>query len=204
MAVIIKKINGKLIFNSIKITEEEKNRALKLDEALAKLGAEIEKEWLSKIKKNGAGIKIDVDVAYNIGKKIAIIIDDENLVSPNEKYWVWKAIREMYLKENVIKIRGKTRDDLEYFYKASKYPLKFIKSISWDGWSRLLDYPSIRQDVRFERWLQEKAKSIGELKKGFFRKFSKNLYFLIKDKDTTVLSDQELREIYEFAWNIKS
>lgn len=204
MAVIIKKINGKRIFNSIKITEEEKNRALKLDEALAKLGAEIEKEWLSKIKKNGAGIKIDVDVAYNIGKKIAIIIDDENLVSPNEKYWVWKAIREMYLKENVIKIRGKTRDDLEYFYKASKYPLKFIKSISWDGWSRLLDYPSIRQDVRFERWLQEKAKSIGELKKGFFRKFSKNLYFLIKDKDTTVLSDQELREIYEFAWNIKS
>ncbi|MFQ6119694.1 MAG: hypothetical protein ACE5KE_07390 [Methanosarcinales archaeon] len=204
MAVIIKKINGKSVYNSIKITEEEKDRALKLDEALAKLGAEIEKEWLSKRKKEGTGIKIDVEVAYNIGKKIARVVDNENLVSPNELYWVWKALRERHLRENIIKIRGKTRDDLEYFYKASKYPLKFIKSISWDGWSRLLDYPSIRQDERFERWLQEKAKSIGELKKGFFRKFSKNLYSLIKDKDTTVLSDQELFEIYEFAWDNSS
>jgi len=202
MAVIINKLNGKPVFNTLNVSEEKIEKALKLDNALAKLGAEIEKIWLARRKREGTGIKIDVDLAYTLGKKIAAIVDDNDLVSPNERNWIWKALREMYLNVDIIKIRGKTRDDLEYFYKASKYPFAFIKSISWDGWSRLLDYPSIRQDKRFEKWLHKKAEHVGEVKKGFLRKFSKNLYSLIKNKDTTVLSDQELYEIYEYAWNI--
>ena len=204
MAIIIKKIDGKPVFNALNITENEKERALRLDKVLAKLVPEIENDWLAKRIKKGSGTKIDVELAYDIGKKLSKIVDDENLVSPSERKWVWKAIREMYLKENIIKTRGKTRDDLEYFYKASKYPRAFIKSISWDGWSRLLDYPSIRQDKRFESWFQKKAKCAGRIKRGFLRKFSKNLYSLVKNKDTTVLSDGELFEIYESAWNMSS
>jgi len=204
MAVIIKNMDGKPVFNALNITEHEKERALKLDKVLAELVPKIEKDWLVNRTKRSSGTKIDVELAYNIGKKLAKIVDDEDLVSQSERNWVWKAIREMYLKQNVFKIRGKTRDDLEYFYKASKYPLTFIESISWDGWSRLLDYPSIRQDERFESWFKKKAKCVGKIKRGFLRKFSKNLYSLIKKKDTTVLSDQELFEIYESAWTMAS
>ena len=204
MPVIIKRTDGKPEFNALNISKEEREQAIKLDNALKKLGPDIENEWLSKRKKKGTGIKIDVKLAYQIGKKIAKVVDDKNLVSPNEIAWVWMALRGMYLKENIIKTRGKTRDDLEYFYKASKFPFEFIKNISWDGWCRLLDYPSIRQDKRFIVWLKNKAEHLREVKKGFLRKFAKNLYSIIKNKDTTVLTDDELFEIYEFAWNTAS
>lgn len=204
MAVIIKKMDGKPVFNKLNVTKEEIDRAERLDEALSKLGPEIEREWLAKRKKKGTGIKIDVELTYQIGKKIAKVVDNKNLVSPNEIAWVWIALREMHLEENIIKTRGKTRDDLEYFYKASKFPFEFIKNISWDGWCRLLDYPSIRQDKRFIMWLKNKAEHVREVKKGFLRKFAKNLYSIIKNKDTTVLTDDELFEIYEFAWNTAS
>jgi len=203
MAVIIKKVDGKPVFNGLNIVDDLKERALKLDKELEVLGPQIEKMWREKgIKKGKKGKRniIDVKVAYNIGKKLADIINNKDLVFPKERHWVWKALREMYLPQGLFKYRGRKRDDLEYFYKATKYPFRFIKLISWDGFARILDYTSIREDERFEEWLQEKAKKSGEVKKGFIRKFAKILYLLIKNKDTTVFSDKELREIYESAW----
>jgi predicted transcriptional regulator len=204
VAVIIKKENNKPVYNTLHLSEAEKIRARKLDEALAKATPEIEKEWLGKRMSKKEGRKIDIAVVYKIGRKLSEIIDNKKLVSPNERRWVLKAIRGMYLKNPIFTKRGETRDDLEYFYKASKYPFEFLKSISWDGWRRLLDSPSIRQDERFENWLQKKAEGSGLLKRGFIRPFTKNLYSLVKNKDTTVLSDQELFEIYESAWRAAS
>lgn len=182
------------------ISEEDKKRAFKLDEVLAKAIPEIEREWSEERIKKGEGRKIDIALAYKIGKELRKIVDDESLVSPNERRWVWKAIREIYLKGTAIKIREASRDDLEYLYRASKFPSSFIKNFSWDSWRRLLDSPSLREDKRFKTWLKKKAKDTGAIKRGFFRKFTKILYALVKNKDTTILSDHELYEIYESAW----
>ncbi len=205
MVVIVKKLEGgKPIFNTVNVTDKMKMKAVKLDKELANIAPIVEKLWDQKrIKKNEKQLKqkaIDVEIAYRIGKKLAQIVDNTNLVSPNERQWAWKALREIYFKKNIFKNRGRTRDDLEYFYKASKYPLSFIKSITWDGWNRFLDYPSIRQDERFEKWFRAKAQKIGKIKRGFLRRFTKQLYFLIKNKDTTIFSDEEVFEIYCCAW----
>ncbi len=202
MAVIIKKVNGKPIFNALNISEEEKQRALQLDKVLAKRIPKIEKEWGRKRIEKKGGRKINIKEAYRIGKKLSKIVDDEDLVSPNERRWVWKTIRGMYLSTTSIKTRSRTRDDLEYFYMASKFPFAFIKNFSWDSWRRFLDSPSLREDERFEKWLKEKVKNSGEVTRSFIRKFTKNLFALIKKKDTTVLSDQELFDIYNTAWNL--
>lgn len=201
MAVIIKKDNGKPIFNTLNVSEEERQRALKLDKIISEKIPKIEKEWEKKRMKKKSGRKIDIKKAYQIGKQLAKIVDDEILVSPNERRWVWKAIREMYLKTTSIKTRGRTRDDLEYLYMASKFPFTFIKNFSLDAWKRLLDSPSVREDKRFEKWIKEKIRNSGEISRSSIRKFTKNLYGLIKNKDTTVLSDQELFHIYNTAWN---
>jgi hypothetical protein len=201
MVVIIKKENGLPVYNVLEITEQDRIRSQKLDKALAKLGPIIEKEWLKQKKTKKGKLRINEKVVYRISERLAEIVNNENLVLPNERKWVWKALREMYLKSDTFTKRSKIRDDLEYIYKVSKYPFQFIKSITWDGWRRFLDYPSIREDERFEKWLQEKAKKSGEVKKGFMRKFAKILYSLIKNKDTTVFSERELFEIYESAWN---
>ncbi len=202
MAVIIKKANGKPIFNTLNISEEEKQRAMKLDEILAKTIPQIEKEWEQKRMSKKYGRRINMKEAYRIGKKLAKIVDNENFVSPNERRWVWKAIREMYLSTNSIKTRGRTRDDLDYLYKASKFPFAFIKNFSWDSWRRLLDSPSVREDERFVKWIKEKVKNCGEVSRVFIRKFMNNLYAKIKNKDTTVFTDRELFNIYDTVWEM--
>lgn len=204
MAIIIKKIDGKPVFNALNITEEEKKRAFKLDDILAKVIPKIEKDWTEKRMKKKKARKIDMKLAYATGKKLSEIVENKKLAHPSERKWIWKAIREMYLKRFTIKKRSATRDDLEYLYQASKYPWEFIKNFSWDSWRRLLDSPSLGGDKRFEDWLQKKAKDTGIIKRGFLRQFSKNLYFLIKNKDTTVLSDRKVFEIYEDAWRLST
>lgn len=201
MVVIIKKENGKAVFNMVNVNEKERMNAQKLDLVLSKIGPLIEEKWIKERMLKGGGRKIDIKLAYQIGKILSRVVDNERLVSPNERKWVWKAMREMYLKNSIIIKRGETRDDLEYLYKVSKYPYKLVKNISWDGWRRLLDSPSIRQDERFEEWFQRKVKNLDIIKRGFIRKFTKDLYSLIKNKDTTVLSEKEISDIYESAWN---
>ncbi len=206
MAVVIKIVDGKPVFNGLSISDDAKKKALKLNEELKELGPLIEKIWREKGYKKGRGNSkvIDVEIAYGIGKKLSGVVNNEQLVLPKERYWVWKALREMYLTPNLFKYRGRKRDDLEYFYKASSLPLQFIKSISWDGWERILDYPSIRQDERFENWLRKKAKRTTKTTRGFVRKLMKTLYASLDQKDTSVFSDKELFSIYDFAWKSAS
>lgn len=201
MAVIIKRDeDGNPVFNTLSISDEEKKRAMELDKILSKEIPEIEGEWTNKRIKKGKGRKIDMVLAYKIGRKLRKIVDDESLVYPNERRWVWKAIREMYLKGTTFKKREESRDDLEYLYRASKFPFSFLKNLSWDSWRRLLDSPSLQADKRFDKWLQNKAKATGMIQRGFLRRFSKILYSQIKNKDTGVLSDNELFYFYESAW----
>jgi hypothetical protein len=39
------------------------------------------------------------------------------------------------------------------------------------------------------------------IKRGFIRKFTKELYSAIKNKDTTVFPEEEIFGIYDSAWN---
>lgn len=202
MAVIIKKENNKAVYNTVNVSEQERTRAHKLDKKLSEIVPRIEKEWEEKRMKKGSGRKIDIKVVCKIGEALASIVDNKSLVSPKERRWVWKAIRDIYLKKAIISKRGETRDDLEYFYQVAKYPRSFLKSIPFDSFRRLLDSPAIQQDERFVLWLQSKTRQSPIIKRGFIRKFTKSLYSLIKDIDTSVLSDQELFDVYDKAWDL--
>ena len=100
-----------------------------------------------------------MEVVHEIGHILASVVDDDNLVSPNERKWVWKALREIYLKDLEIVKRGETRDDLEYFYQLSRYPLKIVKNISLDGWRKIFESMVVRQDlIRFDNWFKQRTK----------------------------------------------
>jgi len=65
-----------------------------------------------------------------------------------------------------------------------------------------MDSPSVRSEKRFITWLERKYDKTKEIKRGFIRKFLKRLNALIKNKDTSVFTDEELFEIYEKAWSL--
>ena len=190
-------LGDKPVYNKIDPTLEEQEKALKIHQTLQSLIAKMEKS-LEKRKKTKR--RIDDKFAYQLGQELRRTIYDELSVSEEEAWWIFKAIREIYSKSGVFLMRGKLRDDYEYMFKAAKLSYDFFEKITWDGWRRLMDSSNIRREARFIRWLEGKSNKASEIKRGFMRKFVKRLNGFLKNKDTSVLSDAELFEIYEKAW----
>lgn len=200
MVVIIKKENDKPIYNILNLTEKDREKAKKLDNKLAKIIPMIETLWRNRKIKNKGHKKIDIKMVYKMGTILKEVVDDKNLASPNEKRWIWKAIREMHLKDLSILKTGETRDYLEYFYWTARLPKEFIKKITWPALRQLFHYTTLREDERFWSWLEEKAKKTDGIKIKFMGNFGRNLFARIRNKDTSIYSDKELFDIYESAW----
>jgi len=197
MAIIIKMIGDKPVYNKIDPTPEEQVRASQIHQRLQKLIEQMEKA-LEKRKK--AKRRIDDKFAYQLGQELRHSLVDELSVTEEEVWWIFKAIREMYSKGSAFLVRGKLRDDFEYMFKASKLKYDFFEKLTWDGWRRLMDSSNIRKEPRFMRWLESKSNKGNEIKRGLMRKFVKRLNGLLLNKDTSVYSDDELFTVYEKAW----
>jgi len=206
MAIIIKMIGDKPVYNKIDPVPEEKEKALKLHKCLEtlipKIEKKFEKEVYDKEKTRKRKSRINNRLVYKLGVGIKQAICDEYLVPEDEIEWVFIAIREIYSKRNVFLQRSKRRDDFRYIFEAAKLPYKFFDKITWDGWRRLMDSPNVRSEKRFITWLERKYDKTKEIKRGFIRKFLKRLNALLKNKDTSVFTDEELFEIYEKAWSL--
>lgn len=201
MVVIIRKENGKPIYNTMDADEKERSNALKLDKLLEEAVTQMERKWSKRIVNNKGHKRIDICVIFNIGRILSKIVDDISIVNANERKWVWKAIREIYLKDKSILKTGATRDYLEYFYLTAKLDKEFINKISWPALRQLFHYTKLREDNRFWEWIIGKSKSTRDITITFMGVFGRKLYSLIRNKDTSVFSDKELFDIYENAWD---
>lgn len=203
MAIVIKMIGGKPVYNKIDPALEEKKKALKLHKCLEtlipKMEKKFEKEVCDKKKTRRRKSRINNKLVYKLGEEIKQAICN---VSEDEIDWVFITIREIYSKRNVFLQRGKRRDDFRYIFEAAKLPYEFFNKITWDGWRRLMDSPNVRSEKRFMTWLERKYDETKEIKRGFVRKFLKILNALLENKDTSVFADSELFEIYEKAWKL--
>lgn len=199
MVVIIDELNGKPVFNDVKATNEEKQRAELLDERLAVLAKQIEVQWMQKKEKTKRN-KIDMTLVLHIAGQLADVVDDRSLAAENERPWIWKAMRNRHFQHQTFGMRGKTRDDLEYLYQINGYPKDFILKISWDSWKRLLDSPSVREDKRFKTWIRNKTKKLTGLSRSLIRTLLKELFASLKKKDTSVLTEGELFALYDAVW----
>lgn len=205
MAIIIKMIGDQPVYSKLDPTPEEKDNALKLHGELKDLIPKLEAEFEKKVS-NGAGpekkrkSRIDNKVIYQLGEKLKQVVRDKYKVSDGDIDLVFSAIRNNYTSKKVFLHRGKQRDDLRYIYEAAKVPYQFFDKITWDGWRRLMDSPSIRSEKRFFSWLESKYSKAEQIKRGFIRQFIKELNTVLKNKDTSIFSEAELFEIYETAW----
>lgn len=197
MAIIISMIGDKPVYNKYDPTSEEQEKALKIHQKLQTVIGEMEK-FLEKCKKKKR--RINEKDAYKLGSELKSTICDELQVSQDEIWWIFKAIREIYSQKSVFLRRGKLRDDYEYMFKAANLPYKFFEKITWDGWRRLMDSSSIRKEYRFQGWLESRANKVNDIERGFMRKFVKRLNGILKNKDTSVYSNEELFGKYEQAW----
>ena len=69
-----------------------------------------------------------------------------------------------------------------------------MEKLSWRQWQDIFDRVGNREDERIFEWIRNNKKKIRE---DDWREFEKGLHLYLKNKDTSVFSDEELFEIYD-------
>lgn len=209
MAIIVgKDERGNAIIRSLTFppSREEEQLASELDDLLRRRVPEIEAELVA------AGLlppeipteecpfsRGDTQVWYELGRRLRTIVEDERLVKPGERAWVYEAIR-MYATRRILrKDRGSSRLHLDYCYRLSQFPWEFAKKLRWGDWVFFIDSRSLRDEPKIDKWLLNRIKCIGQLGRSRFRKLARRLNRMFKGKDTAVFSDEELFARYDRA-----
>jgi len=206
MAVIVEKDRaGHPIFKSITFppTQEERAAAIRLDGLLQRRVPEIETELTQKglllpaeigehVSKTG-----NVELWYELGIRLREIADDEALVKPKERKWLWEAVK-TYATSRIVRIdRGPSRSHMEYCYRIAGFTRKFVERFNWDDWVYLLDSKSFRQEPRADQWIRERNAKLSKLSRTELRRMVRQINAEFKNKDTSVFDDDELFKRYD-------
>lgn len=138
MAIIIKMIGDKPVYNKIDLSPEERRKALKLHESLKILIPEIEKEFGKKVcektKTKKRKSRINNKLIYKLGERIKQVICDEHSTPDGEIDWVFKAIRDIYSKSDVFLEEANEETTLDIYSKQQNYLMSFsIKLLGMVG-----------------------------------------------------------------------
>ena len=209
MAVIVSRDQrGNAVIRSLVFPpgREDEELARELDDLLKRRIPEIEEE-LAGAGLIGSEIPADESPAgggdtrlwYELGVRLRRILDDQRLVRPGERNWVYEAIR-MYASRRILrKDRGPSRLHLDYCYRLSQFPWDFVSELTWGDWVFFIDSKSLRNEPRADRWLLARIARISQLGRKRFRKLARELNAALRGKDTTIFPDPELFARYDRA-----
>lgn len=153
-------------------------------------------------KKQGKGSLLTY---WELGKALRDVADSDDFPHKAELPLLWRNAK-MYLpKEVLYKQRGPYREHLWYCYRLGGYPRKLAQKMKWGEWVTIFDSSGINQESRFDNWFQQKLSGQkGRTERTQIRMFAPCVNKLLGDIDVNGLSDSELLNCYETAWQIAS
>lgn len=133
---------------------------------------------------------------YNLGKFLGELLTKYN-ISASERRKFWDEIKTFATNENRIRNEGTNAETRSFYgqcFQLSQLDQEVVEKLSWRQWQDILDRVGNREDSRIFEWIRNKKEKIRE---DDWREFEKGLHLYLKNKDTSVFSDDELYEIYE-------
>lgn len=133
---------------------------------------------------------------YNLGLFLGELLEKYSITS-SERRRFWDEIKDLASSDTRKRQDGKdsaVRSFFEQCYVLSQIDKATVEKLSWRQWQDLLDRTSNREDVRIYDWIKRYPEKIKEKE---WREFEKNLHAYLKDKDTSVFSDEKLFGIYD-------
>ena len=133
---------------------------------------------------------------YHLGQFLGELLEKYN-ISFAEQRRFWDEIKNFATQENRTRDEGVnsvTRSFYQQCYVLSRLDIDTVQKLSARQWQDLLDRVDNREDERIFLWIKEKDEKIRE---DDWREFEKGLHLYLKNKDTSVFSDEELFEIYD-------
>ena len=161
-------------------------------------------EILNALKEEIPQIEADLEEAYgktvlyryHLGKFLGELLTKYD-ISVAERRRFWDEIKTFATQETRIRDEGAnsvTRSFYEQCYVLSQQDLDVVQKLSARQWQDLLDRVGNREDERIFQWIKNKREKIRE---DDWREFEKGLHLYLKNKDTSVFSDEELFEVYD-------
>lgn len=180
--------DGHLIYDGM-LSSKEKASA---DEVLDALKTEIPQIEKDLQEKYGNGVLYK----YYLGFFLGDLLEKYNIIE-SERRRFWNEIKDLASSETRKRDEGKAsvvRSFLEQCYVLSRYDLETVQSLSWKQWQDILDRVRNREDERIFDWIRNYPR---KFKQAYWSEFEKALNLYLKDKDTSVFTDDELFEIYD-------
>ena len=161
-------------------------------------------EILNAIKEEIPQIEADLEEAYgksvlykyNLGKFLGALLTKYD-ISASERRKFWDEIKTFATKENRIRNEGTNAETRSFYgqcYRLSQFDQEVVEKLSWRQWQDILDRVGNREDERIFEWIRNRKQKIRE---DDWREFEKGLHLYLKNKDTSVFTDDELFDIYE-------
>lgn len=138
---------------------------------------------------------------YNLGKFLGELLTKYN-ISASERKRFWDEIKTFATKENRRRDESKNAETRSFYgqcYRLSQFDQEVVEKLSWRQWQDILDRVLNREDERIFEWIRNKKEKIRE---DDWREFEKGLHLYLKNKDTSVFTNDELFEIYESILNM--
>ena len=159
-------------------------------------------EILNALKEEIPQIEADLEEAYgktvlyryHLGKFLGELLTKYG-ISIAERRRFWDEIKTFATQENRTRDEGidsVTRSFYQQCYVLSQLELDVVQKLSARQWQDLLDRVGNREDERIFQWIKNKQEKIRE---DDWREFEKGLHLFLKNKDTSVFSDEELFSI---------
>lgn len=167
------------------------------------------KEILNALEQEIPQIEADLEEAYgksvlykyNLGKFLGELLTKYN-ISVSERKQFWDEIKRFATEENRRRDEGKNAETRSFYgqcYRLSQFDQEVVEKLSWRQWQDILDRVRNREDERIFEWIRNKKEKIRE---DDWREFEKGLHLYLKNKDTSVFTNDELFEIYESILNM--
>ena len=133
---------------------------------------------------------------YNLGLFLGSLLEKyEITIAERRKFW--DEIKTFATKENRQRDEGANAETRSFYgqcYKLSQFDPTIVEKLSWRQWQDILDRVGNREDNRIFEWIKNKK---GKIREDDWREFEKGLNLYLKDKDTSVFSNDELFEVYD-------
>lgn len=216
MAVIIREeqeIGGKKFANvkvylsdKLALTQDEKERAEKLDEYLAVTMKGVAKQARENgllLLKGKPGV---LPLWHFVGQQLRLFIDNTDLLPLEDRKYIWRALWDYASelapgeRENRSRKAGSFRDHWHYCYMVAGYSLDQVgKAGNWRAWVEFLDSPWTRNDERIPEWISRKMSDPPS--RNWLRRFTPAIRRAFKNRHTFVFTQRELEQHLEELWS---
>ena len=138
---------------------------------------------------------------WELGRALREVAQSENFPHLAELPLLWRNAK-LYIPDTLLyQDRGPYREHLRYCYRLGGYREAVVKKMKWGEWVTLFDSNGINQEPKFDGWFQEKLDSLSSPPdREWIRMFAPCVNEMLGNIDTCDLSDAELRNCYEAAW----